>query len=167
MRGDEHFGLRSFVDKATHHPVEVLVTSSKKGSGEQQKQGEQTFPSIFCKVSHFNDNCDKHTTFCDCKQQESLQGQCFICLRVRHLFKSCDSCKKCCYCKKAAHHNRCICPKQFPMFSEDPTVSQSLPVNVNCTGSEDNQSSDTADNDTSLAISAKVDKPASGSDHMV
>jgi len=83
----------------------------------------------------------------------------------RHLFKNCDSFKKCDYCIKAACHDRCICPKQFSMSSEDPTVSQLFTTNVlDHQGSEDNQSSDTADNDTSLAISANV---TSGNDYML
>jgi len=53
------------------------------------------------------------------------------------------------------------------MSSEDPTVSQSFIAKVDHQGSENNQSSDTADNDTSLAISANVNKSASGSDHIL
>ena len=59
----------------------------------------------------------------------------------RHLLKNCDSFKKCDYCKIAARHDRYLCPKQFSMSSEDPTVSQSFTANVlDHQGSEDNQS---------------------------
>jgi len=68
MRGDDHFGHRFFVDKATNHPVEATVTNSE-GSSEQQKQGKLTFPCIFCKGSHFNKNYEQYTTLCDRKQQ--------------------------------------------------------------------------------------------------
>jgi len=71
-------------------------------------------------------NCDKCTTLYDRKQQLSLQGRCFICLKVGYLFKNCDSYKKCYYCKRAGHHNRCICPKQFARSSEAPTSDQSF-----------------------------------------
>jgi len=86
---------------------------------------------------------------------------------VGHLFKSCDSFKKCNYCKRAGHHNRCVCPQKFPMSTEDSTVSQSFTTNTDHQDSEDNQSSSSSESDTSLAISTKVDNLAGDSDHML
>ena len=166
LKRNDYHGQRSFTDKTTCYPVEALMTNSKKGSIEQQKQGEPTFPCVFCKGSHFNDNCDKCTTLSDRKQQLSLQGRCFICLKVGHLFKNCDSFKKCYYCKGTGHHNRCICPKQFAMSSEVPTGSQSFTTNVDqC--SEKDQANNTAATDTSLTVSANIDKPLDDSDQIL
>jgi len=126
----------------------------------------QPFHVFFCKGSHFNDNCDKCATLNDCKQQLSLQGQCFIRMSKGHLFKNCDSYKKCYYRKRAGHHNRCICPKQFARSSEAPTSDQSFVTNVDQCSDKDHIKNNTA-TDTSLTISAETDRPSGDSDHML
>ena len=84
-----------------------------------------------------------------------------------HHFKSCDSFKKCYYCKRAGHHYRCIYPQKFLISTEDSTVSQSFTTNTDHQDREDNQSSSTPESDTSLAISTRVDNLAGDSDHML
>ena len=50
------------MDTQANQPVEALVVDSVKSTERQRNQthrSEPTFPCIFCRGVHFNDNCDK------------------------------------------------------------------------------------------------------------
>ena len=74
---------------------------------------------IFCKGTHFNDNCDKYSTIANRKNQLTSQGRCFIYLKIGHLCKECPSAqmRSCYYCNRIGHHHRSICPKKFDQSS--------------------------------------------------
>ena len=134
QRRNDNYGQRRnenySTEKQSNQFVDTLMVDSTKNigkQGNQQRRREPSFPCIFCKGAHFNDNCDKFITAVDRKHQLTTQGRCFICLKIGHLFKECPNAysKLCCYCRKTGHHNRSIFPKQFTISSETTAVNQS------------------------------------------
>ena len=68
---------------------------------------------VFCKSSHWSDECNVYTTI-DARKKR-LSGNCFICLKTGHRLKECASDRKCVYCGKAKKHHRSLCLKRFPL----------------------------------------------------
>ena len=121
---------KPLAEKQGYHSVESFLVDSKRNFEKQQSQSRKpSYPCIFCKGSHFNDNCDKVKTVADCKRLLTSQGRCFICLKIGHLFRECVNghSRSCCYCGASGHHNRCICPKKFAS-SPDTTAVNQLPA---------------------------------------
>ena len=48
-------------------------------------RGARRLSCIFCKGSHYNDECDKYVTLSDRKKRLSQQARCFICLKIGHM----------------------------------------------------------------------------------
>ena len=55
---------------------------------------------VFCRVEHFNSNCNVYKTFKQRKKRAYKLGLCARCLRTGHRFKDCKIVKICYYCKK-------------------------------------------------------------------
>ncbi|CAC5425230.1 unnamed protein product [Mytilus coruscus] len=66
---------------------------------------------IYCKGSHWSDECSMYKTVEDRKAQ--LNGLCYICLKSGHRLRDCTSDRKCVYCGKTKKHHRSLCLKKF------------------------------------------------------
>ena len=97
----------------------MLVANSQHKVRGQHGKGEPSKLCIFCKGTHFNDNCDKYSTITNRKSQLTSQGRWFICLKIGHLCKECPSAqmRSCYYCNRIGHHHHSICPKKFDQSS--------------------------------------------------
>ncbi|CAC5402676.1 unnamed protein product [Mytilus coruscus] len=66
---------------------------------------------IYCKGSHWSDECSMYKTVEDRKAQ--LNGLCYICLKSGHRLRDCTSDRKCVYCGKTKKHHRSLWLKKF------------------------------------------------------
>ena len=114
--------------------VEATTRSMNRSSADvftNNVRGARRLPCIFCKGSHYNDECDKYVTLSDRKKRLSQQARCFICLKIGHMSKGCPNSQKkpCAHCGKKAFHNRCLCPEKFALstvnFTTGPSDSSS------------------------------------------
>ncbi|VDI78452.1 Hypothetical predicted protein [Mytilus galloprovincialis] len=92
---------------------------------------------IYCKGSHWSDECSLYKTVEDRKAQ--LNGLCYICLKSGHRLRECSSDRKCVYCSKTKKHHRSLCLKKFPTNRTeisnlvDEAVESTESVNVSLT----------------------------------
>ncbi|XP_046864671.1 uncharacterized protein LOC124459195 [Xenia sp. Carnegie-2017] len=62
---------------------------------------------VYCKEPHFSASCDRVTDVNDRKSILRRDNRCFVCLRIGHLSKNCESKKKCRRCHGAHHLSIC------------------------------------------------------------
>ena len=110
--------------------VEATTRSMNRSSADvftNNVRGARRLPCIFCKGSHYNDECDKYVTLSDRKKRLSQQARCFICLKIGHMSKGCPNSQKkpCAHCGRKAFHNRCLCPEKFALSTVNFTTGPS------------------------------------------
>ncbi|CAG2200378.1 unnamed protein product [Mytilus edulis] len=111
---------------------------------------------IYCKGSHWSDECSLYKTVEDRKAQ--LNGLCYICLKSGHRLRECSSDRKCVYCSKTKKHHRSLCLKKFPTNRTeisnlvDEAVESTESVTVSLTTEPSFLSSDTCNEEIRLLL---------------
>ena len=80
---------------------------------------------VFCKKSHFSDECQEYPDIESRKKQ--AKSHCFLCLSAGHSTSSCKSTRYCYHCRSYQHH-RSLCPDKFGLAAGDVSSPQSSRV---------------------------------------
>ncbi|XP_065189369.1 uncharacterized protein LOC135819998 [Sycon ciliatum] len=94
----------------TQHGSPMTMQGTGHALSSQSTHSAPPRLCVFCKGTHFNDQCVTYKLARTRQQKLREQGRCFICLRRSHMASQCpEKTKACFHCSKTGH-NRAICP---------------------------------------------------------
>ncbi|XP_065180039.1 uncharacterized protein LOC135810477 [Sycon ciliatum] len=90
---------------------------------------------VFCRSSHFSDECTNYSTLDSRKDQLLSLRRCFVCLKEGHIARNCAHRSRNCYHCSGTGHSRAICPKKGQQYNPAVEVPKHQQTNSLANGS--------------------------------